>query len=65
MEIANRKPADAFDFSQDAQDFRAQLWRKIQVQMATPSMQELEDDDLEWVNAAGMSVAPEDKPGSL
>lgn len=65
MEIANRKPADAFDFSQDAQDFRAQLWRKIQSQMAAPSVQELEDDDLEWVHAAGMPVKPDDKPDSL
>ena len=65
VEIANRKPADAFDFSQDAQDFRAQLWRRIQAQITAPSVQELEDDDLEWVSAAGMPVNPDDKPGSL
>ncbi len=65
VDKARRTGTDAFDFSQDAQDFRAQLWRRIQAQMTTPSVQELEDDDLEWVSAAGMPVNPDDKPGSL
>ena len=42
-----------FDFSQDAADFKAHLWQKLKMQ--TPvAMEPLEDDDLEWVNAAGM-----------
>lgn len=52
---------NAFDFSQDAQAFRVRLWSKIKTQMATASVQELEDDDLEWVNAAGITVRPEDR----
>lgn len=49
---------NAFDFSQDAQQFKARLWRMIKNQTAAPSVQELEDDDLEWVSAAGMSARP-------
>lgn len=49
---------NAFDFSQDALDFKARLWKKIQTQSAATSVEELEDDDLEWVNAAGMPVRP-------
>ena len=65
MDNAIRSNTDAFDFSQDALAFRAQLWKQLKAQMATTSVQELEDDDLEWVNAAGIPVKPQDKPGSL
>ena len=56
---------DAFDFAKDAQEFRERLWRQLQtqvpaVQTAGSVMEELEDDDLEWVNAAGMAVRRED-----
>ena len=65
VDNARRTGMDAFDFAQDALLFKAQLWNRIRSQMATPSVQELEDDDLEWVSAAGMPVNPDDKPGSL
>lgn len=61
MAGTNQKNANAFDFSQDALGFKARLWKKLQTQMAMTSAQELEDDDLEWVNAAGMPVAPKDR----
>ena len=44
--------AEAFDFSKDAAEFRARLWEKLCSEMAEHSVQPLEDDDLEWVNAA-------------
>lgn len=57
----NQQSVNAFDFSQDALDYKARLWKRLQTQMTMTSVQELEDDDLEWVNAAGMPVAPEDR----
>ena len=61
LEVAgvNQQNRNAFDFSQDALDFKARLWKKLQTRMAMTSVQELEDDDLEWVNAAGMPVTRE------
>ena len=52
---------NAFDFSQSVPDFKARLWKKLKTKMALTSAQELDDDDLEWVNAAGMPVNPEDE----
>lgn len=49
-----------FDFSQDALDFKARLWKKLQARMAAAAVQELEDDDLEWVSAAGMAAGTGD-----
>lgn len=57
----NQQNMNAFDFSQNALDFKERLWKKIQSQMVTAPLEELEDDDLAWVNAAGMPVAPEDR----
>ena len=59
MAGVNQQNRNAFDFSQDALEFRARLWKKLQTRMAMTSVQELEDDDLEWVNAAGMPVTRE------
>lgn len=60
--MADRQQStNAFDFSQDALDFRARLWQRIQTRMAVTSVQELEDDKLEWVNAAGTPIAPRDR----
>lgn len=61
MAGVNQQNMNAFDFSHDALDFKARLWKKLKNQMAMTSAQELEDDDLEWVNAAGMPVHPEDR----
>lgn len=61
MAGVNQRSVNAFDFSQDAQMFKARLWKKLKTQMVMTSVQEVEDDDLEWVNAAGMPVHPEDR----
>lgn len=61
MTGVNHQNMNAFDFSQDAQNFRARLWKKLKTQVTMTSVQELDDDDLEWVNAAGMPVHPADK----
>ena len=49
-----------FDFSQDAQRFRAKLWKRLRLREAAAA-EELDDDDLTWVNAAGMPIHPEDR----
>ncbi|MBR6570582.1 MAG: hypothetical protein IKK75_09025 [Clostridia bacterium] len=55
--------ARAFDFSLDAQDFKARLWEQLKACAPSPAIEPLEDDDLEWVSAAGMiDRAREDKP---
>ena len=61
----HQQKENAFDFSQDALDFKARLWGKLKTQMTTTSLQELEDDDLEWVSAAGLPVCPEDEDMGL
>lgn len=62
LKVTDRQQStNAFDFSQDALDFRARLWQRIQTRMAVTSVQELEDDELEWVNAAGTPIAPRDQ----
>ncbi len=53
MAITTQKSREAFDFSQEAQLFKKRLWMKLQESMAAQAVQELEDDDLEWVSAAG------------
>ena len=42
-----------FDLSQDAKAFKNRLWLQIKDYMDT-AVQPLEDDDLIWVNAAGV-----------
>lgn len=67
LEVAgvNQQCGNAFDFSQDALDFRTRLWKKLKTQMTMTSVQELEDEDLEWINAAGMTVRPEGEDAGL
>lgn len=60
MAVGNRPNMNAFDFAQDAQDFKTRLWKKLKTRMAMTAVYELEDEDLEWVNAAGLYVHPED-----
>lgn len=45
-------PNEAFDFSLDAGEFRKSLWQQLQGMMSS-SVHELDDDDLEYLNAAG------------
>ncbi len=63
MKVAemNRQNGNAFDFSQSALEFKARLWKKLKTKMTLTYVQELDDDDLEWVNAAGMPVNPDDE----
>lgn len=51
----------AFDFAQGELEFKARLWKKLKTQMAMNSVQALEDDDLDMVNAAGMPVYRENR----
>ena len=53
MAVSTQKLREAFDFSRDAQAFKVRLWKQLQEQMASLSVQELDDDDLELINAAG------------
>lgn len=53
------KGQSAFDFSQSALDFKEQLWKRLKTKAMLAPVQALEDDDLEWVNAAGMTVRQE------
>ena len=46
---------DVFDFSQDAQAFKARLWQQIRDETNAPSLQPLEDEELAFLNAAGVS----------
>lgn len=50
-----------FDFSLDAQEFRQRLAEQLHI--SCTDVQELADDDLEWVNAAGVPQhVPDDDP---
>ena len=49
---------EAFDFSKDVPDLKKRLWKRIQASMPATLLHELEDDDLEWVNAAGIPQQP-------
>lgn len=51
--------AGLFDFSLDAEDFKVRLWKNLEKQMTEDAVQPLDDDDLEWVSAAGMTVRGE------
>ncbi len=51
----------AFDFSLEAQEFKEQLWEKLQEETPADVLQPLEDDDLDWVSAAGMLHAGQEK----
>ena len=61
MAEIKQQNGNAFDFSQNALEFKARLWKTLKTKMALTSVQELDDDDLEWVNAAGMPVNPDDE----
>lgn len=52
---------NVFDFSLEAQAFKEQLWKKLQASTPVSFLQPLEDDDLEWVNAAGMIHCSKEK----
>ena len=58
MEVTTQNSREAFDFSQNAQMFKKRLWMQLKECMAAQTVQELEDDDLEWVSAAGMPYQP-------
>lgn len=53
MMISNRNVKNAFDFSKDAEGFRKRLWEQLKMHAGLSSCEELEDEDLAWVNAAG------------
>ena len=52
MAKSNYSPNEAFDFSLEAGAFKKALWQQLQDMMAS-SVHELDDDDLEYLNAAG------------
>jgi len=54
MSDIGRQTGGAFDFSQDAAAFKANLWKRLQENKAENGIQLLEDDDLTWINAAGV-----------
>lgn len=51
----------AFDFSLEAQTFKERLWQTLKASKPSSALQPLEDDDLEWVSAAGMIDRPQEK----
>lgn len=64
MAKSNHCPNEAFDFSLEEGRFKEALWQQLQAMMAS-SIQELDDDDLECLNAAGTPYkmnAPDDEP---
>lgn len=54
MAVSNRNIQNAFDFSLDAGDFQKRLWQQLKEKMDAAAIQMLDNDDLEWVNAAGI-----------
>lgn len=50
---------EAFDFSLDAVEFKQALCQKLE-RMMSASVQELDDDDLEFLNAAGAPFCMDD-----
>lgn len=54
MKEIDRLSPEAFDFSRDAWAFKQKLWKKLKAKAAHNSVRELGDDDLTWVNAAGV-----------
>ena len=58
MTESNFHPDEAFDFSLEAGEFRAHLWQQLK-DMMNSSIQELDDDDLEFLNAAGSPFSME------
>ena len=57
--------AEAFDFSKDAELFRAKLWNRLKESVPAADIRQLEDEELEWVNAAGMVVRCEEADSPL
>ena len=57
----SKKTTAAFDFSLEAQDFKERLWRRMLEDKPAPALQPLEDDDLEFLNAAGMPCCAEEE----
>ena len=64
MDRVNAPMRKTFDFSLDAGAFRERLWKVLEESRAESGVQMLEDDDLEWVNAAGV-VHPGKEKDSL
>ena len=60
MKDVDRSSGKAFDFSQDAWAFRERLWKSLRDKAAKMEggAEELEDDDLEWISAAGAAHPP-------
>lgn len=50
----DRLSPEAFDFSRDAQAFKARLWNRLKAGAVKHAPMELEDDMLGYVNAAGV-----------
>lgn len=64
MAKSDHSANEAFDFSLEAGAFKKALWQQLQGMMASP-VQELDDDDLEFLNAAGTPYntnLPDDEP---
>lgn len=61
---SNYSPNEAFDFSLEAGAFKKALWQQLQ-NMMSASIQELDDDELTSLNAAGTPLhmqLPEEEP---
>lgn len=54
MAISNINLRNAFDFSLDAKDFQKKLWLQLKNNTVSSPLL-LEDDDLAYINAAGVS----------
>lgn len=52
MSVSKKNDAMIFDFSQEAQGFKQRLWSQLQ-ERQNSAIEQLEDDDLAWINAAG------------
>ena len=60
MEEFGEQKRKNFDFSLDTMEFRERLWKELESGRAADGVQLLDDDDLEWVNAAGMPLSGKD-----
>lgn len=59
----NEAKSQYFDFSQDAQLFKERLAQRLKQE--TARCRPIEDDDLEYVNAAGMPTPPREEKERL
>lgn len=51
----------AFDFSKDAAGFKARLWNRLGQSRPGATVEELDDDDLGLINAAGNAYLNRDE----